>query len=142
MTIHIVKLAVGVEDVDHLQQLQTKRCADNGILTHSTRNSPRKSDELINGGSIYWVIKKFIRVRQKIVNFEKSINSKGLPVCHFILDRSLIKTELKVFKPFQGWRYLRDDQKPQDIDVVQSYNSKSEKLPLKLEVELKYLGLI
>jgi len=142
MAIHIVKLAVGIEDVDHLQLLQTKRCVDNGILFHSTRNSPRRSDELINGGSIYWVIKNFIRVRQRIINVEKAINSKGRPICHFILDCSLIKTELKGFKPFQGWRYLRDDQKPQDIDLEQANNLKSDRLPLELEVELKNLGLI
>ena len=139
MAIHIVKLAVGVEDVDHLKLLQTKRCVDNGILFHSTRNSPRRSDELINGGSIYWVIKKFIRVRQKIINVEKAFNQKGRPVCHFILDCSLIKTELKEFKPFQGWRYLEDADIPADMPI----NETDEKpMPVSLAKELRELGLL
>ena len=75
MSLHILKLSVGVEDVDHLAQIQKERLKREGVLAHITRNTPRKAEEILEGGSIYWVIKRFIRVRQRLVGIERDRKS-------------------------------------------------------------------
>lgn len=146
MQLHLVKLAVGVEDVKHLQELQLKRVQQYkaiGLakpeLFHVTRNTPRRVDELLNGGSLYWVIRRTIQVRQFIVRFEKMERSDGKKSCVIILDKNLKKTIPQKARPFQGWRYLTSMDAPNDI----SNGEENElELPLQLLQELKTLGLI
>ena len=74
MAVHLIKLAVGVDSIEHLSQIQDRHRHENrGVLRHLTRNTPKRSKELIADGSIYWVIKGFIRVRQRIIGFEEAI---------------------------------------------------------------------
>ena len=142
MVVHIVKLAVGVEDIDHLVQLQKARKKRDGALVHITRNSPKKYDEILDGGSIYWVIKKFVRVRQRIIGIERGANSEGRPSCSFVLDTALVKTELMEFRAFQGWRYFKDGEIPPDLNKTGKSGTISEELPVDMETELKILGLL
>jgi len=112
MTLHLIKLSVGVDDVDHLARIQAQRLADarrQGVapeLKHVTRHTPRQADAIIDGGSIYWVIKGFIRARQRIVAIRPFDRRDGRPACALVLDAKLVRTELRSFRPFQGWRYL------------------------------------
>ena len=69
MAIHLLKLAVGVENVTHLRNIQQQRIIKNGELYHVTRFMPKKADEILDGGSIYWVVRNFIRARQLILDF-------------------------------------------------------------------------
>ncbi|HQU00901.1 MAG TPA: DUF1489 family protein, partial [Acetobacteraceae bacterium] len=66
--LHIVKLAVGVRDVPHLTEIQARRLKADPPLRHQTRNAPRRAPEIIDGGSIYWVITGAILVRQRILD--------------------------------------------------------------------------
>jgi len=140
--IHIIKLCVGVEDVEHLAQLQKMRLKRDGVLAHITRNTPKQAEQVLGGGSIYWVIKRFIRVRQRIVGIERGINSEGKPSCALVLDPTLVSTELKEFRAFQGWRYFRDEDTPADLNRLGKSGEVSEALPLDMAAELKSLGLI
>jgi len=142
MVVHIVKLAVGVEDIDHLVKLQKARQKRDGALVHITRNTPKKSEEILDGGSIFWVIKKFVRVRQRIVGIERGVNSEGRPSCSFVLDTALVKTELKEFRAFQGWRYFRQGEIPRDLNETGKTGMSSDKLPVDMEEELRNLGLL
>ena len=142
MTLHILKLLVGVEDVDHLDQIQKKRLKREGILSHITRNTPRKATEILEGGSIYWVIKRFIRVRQRLVGIERVVNSEGKPSCAFILDPNLVATELKEFRAFQGWRYFKNEESPADLIFQTGETEIHKRLPDDMAAELKSLGLI
>ncbi|MBC8270214.1 MAG: DUF1489 domain-containing protein [Rhodospirillaceae bacterium] len=142
MTLHILKLSVGVEDVDHLAQIQKARLKREGVLAHITRNTPRKADEILDGGSIYWVIKRFIRVRQRLVGIERGVNSEGKPSCALVLDPTLVTTELKEFRAFQGWRYFKEEDAPVDLIKRTRAAEIQKTLPDEMAAELRSLGLI
>ena len=142
MALNIVKLAVGIRNVEHLKQKQKTRIEQEGVLVYTTRNTPVRSTEILNGGSIYWVIKKFIRVRQRIISIEKGIDSEGGHSCFLSLDKKLVKTELMEFKAFQGWRYFKDEETPRDLAQIENSFSTDEELPLEMQLELKTLGLL
>ena len=67
VTVHLLKLCVGVETLSQLATYQEGRRARGVALTHTTRNRPRRADEVLAGGSLYWVIKGVIRARQPII---------------------------------------------------------------------------
>jgi len=142
MALHIIKLCVGVEDVDHLAQLQKARLKRDGMLAHITRNTPRQAEQVLQGGSLYWVIKRFVRVRQRIVGIEKGINAEGKPSCALVLDSTLVSTQLKEFRAFQGWRYFREEDSPADLNKGEKLGRADEILPVDMVAELKTLGLI
>jgi hypothetical protein len=146
MTVHMVKMAVGVESVAHLLELQTLRRRNAGSgggfgeLRNMTRNAPRRRDELVDGGSIYWVIKRFIRVRQQILDLDlDAVRDDGRPACALILDPHLQRTELRASRAFQGWRYLPPATAPADAryDTAQF-----DDVPAEMVAELRSLGLL
>ena len=145
MSIHLIKLAVGIRDVAHLGDIQARRLqqarmrGEESRLLHVTRNRPRRTGELSKGGSIYWVIKGFIRVRQGIVAFDKMTNAEGRPSCALVLDENLVRTELMAFRPFQGWRYFSDEKAPPD---ARTNGDAFHGMPLDMAVELRALGLL
>ncbi len=145
MTVHLIKLCVGVDEVEELRYWQEKRFNDaqeNGkafILKHVTRNTPRRKDEVLEGGSLYWVIKRFVQVRQRIIGIEPDTREDGKPACALILDRELVETRAYPHRPFQGWRYLPASDAPPDVPTV---SGKAEALPSHMKAELRQLGLI
>ncbi len=145
MTVHLIKLAVGVDDVAHLARIQKKRLDDSlrekgeGVLRHLTRNKPKRADELTAEGSIYWVIKRFIRVRQKVIGLEASRRADGSPVCGLVLDPELVAVAPRACKAFQGWRYLPLADAP--ADLVKKSNGTLE-IPHDMAAKLKELGLL
>jgi hypothetical protein len=144
MNLHIIKLAVGIEDVDHLatvQALRLKQALDGGgpaILRHVTRNTPRRAAELLDGGSMYWVIKGAVRVRQRLVGVEAVTDPEEGPRCALILDPRLAPTVLRPHRAFQGWRYLRPEDAPPDAAARTSETG----MPDHMVTELKELGLL
>jgi len=145
MTVHLVKMAVGIDSVDHLAEVQAERLrqareADaSGVLRHLTRNTPRRAEEVLDGGSIYWIIKGYIRARQRITGFGEAMGRKGRPRCAFILDPKLVRTELVPHRPIQGWRYMEAPSAPRDL-TRQSATRTS--MPDEMEAELRALGLL
>jgi hypothetical protein len=99
------------------------------------------TDELIDGGSIYWVVKRLIRVRQKIIGIEKMTNEEGKKFCAIELDPSHILLEPRSQKPFQGWRYLKTEESPADAPDGGVANFGLD-MPSEMMVELKELGLL
>lgn len=146
MPAHLVKIAVGVTDVDHLASLQQARVArmvsagQAPVLRHVTRNTPRRAAEIVDGGSMYWVIRGFIRVRQRIVRFETANDEEGRAACAIVLDPRLQRTALEPFRPFQGWRYLDAAKAP--YDVRQEDGGQADEMPPGLAEELRQLGLL
>jgi hypothetical protein len=145
MTMNLVKLAVGIEDVDHLQEVQVRRLTVAGQgsqerpqLLHITRNKPKRLAELVDSGSMYWVIKGFIRARQRILGAEDNVEGETRSGCGLILDPILVRTQMVPWKPFQGWRYLEQDKAPVDIDST----SPDVELPPEMAAELRNLGLL
>jgi len=66
--LHLTKLAVGVRDIEHLRDLQVERAEKSPPLRHRTRNFPRRHQEVISGGSMYWVVSGTMLVRQRVLD--------------------------------------------------------------------------
>tara|TARA_R110002110_G_scaffold63045_6_gene175470 strand:+ start:3511 stop:3996 length:486 start_codon:yes stop_codon:yes gene_type:complete len=145
MTVHLIKLAVGIESLSHLSERQAQRLADaaatgdGAVLRHLTRSTPRRRDEVLDGGSIYWVIKGAVRARQRIVDIDTAVNHKGLPRCALILDRELVPVRARPQRAFQGWRYLEVADAPEDAIGLPD---ESEDMPVEMAEELRALGLL
>lgn len=139
MTLHLIKLAVGVDDIDHL--LQRQRVNKRGNVEHRTRMTPKRADELLSGGSMYWVIRGFIQVRRALVDVRAGKDAHGKPVCIIEMDPQLQLVHPRAQRPFQGWRYLKADAAPLDIKGnLKSYVDP--KMPKEMRLELLRLGLI
>ncbi|MEX2453894.1 MAG: DUF1489 domain-containing protein [Rhodospirillaceae bacterium] len=145
MTVHLIKLAVGIDSFPHLAERQRQRIAEaeaaggDARLRHLTRSTPRRADEAVDGGSIYWVIKGAIRARQRIVAVEPAVSRNGLPRCALILDPDLVPVRAQPRRAFQGWRYLDPADAPPDaIGVV----DEADELPAHMAEELRELGLL
>ena len=145
MTLHLIKLSVGVESVEHLATLQADRLArrlaegQKAILAHRTRQMPRRQRELLEGGSIYWVIKGVIQARQRLRSFVQVRGADGVRRCDIVLDPELVLTHPRRRRAFQGWRYLNADEAPDDLDLA---HSDAEDMPAALKAELSELGLL
>jgi len=141
----MIKLSVGVEDVGHLSRLQDQRMADaerrGGApeLKHVTRNTPKRAQKILDGGSIYWVIKGFIKARQPIIEIKPVERDDDRPACALVLMPGLIRTELRSFRPFQGWRYLAVEDAPPDVGP---FIEGQDEVPDDMAAELKGLGLL
>ena len=144
MGLHLIKLAVGAESFSHLRERQASRLVDrigaNGkYLRHLTHSMPKRADELLVNGSIYWVIKRAIRARQRIVDIEKAVNHKGVTCCALVLEPDLVPIRARPYRPFQGWRYLEHKDAPPD-DI--SFKDEDDELPQEMADELRELGLL
>jgi len=105
-TIHLIKLSVGSDSVEQIEDWQQNRSKQraNGQYYHLTRMWPKREAELLNGGSIYWVIKGLIQVRQPIVEVREINDRGGRKACELIFDPQLFPVEPMPKRPFQGWR--------------------------------------
>lgn len=104
---------------------------------HVTRFKPRRAEEVLDGGSLYWVIKGVIQARQKIIGLEEVKTENGLK-CMIMMDKKVYLTEAQPRRAFQGWRYFEENSVPKDLDA----DSKIVDIPVALRSELKELGLI
>lgn len=122
MTIHLVKLCVGADTIDDLEAWIAE-CRAEALAAgrryeqiHRTRSTPKRADEIVTGGgSLYWVVRGVIRVRQRIVEIRAA---EGQPACDIVLAPELVRTVPKPQRPFQGWRYLEPAAAPADIGPV------------------------
>jgi hypothetical protein len=145
VTVHLLKLCVGIEDVEHLVEVQKRRldikrkAGQPAELLHVTRSFPRRADQVLDGGSMYWVIKRVIRVRQRILELREAVNQEGKPACAIVLDPEHVQVERRPHRAFQGWRYLQTGDAPRDLRDV---GAGAEDLPDDMADALKELGLI
>ncbi len=139
MTVHLIKLCVGVDSVEHLMEFRKNnpRNKDRDYNYHITRFRPRRADEVLDGGSLYWVIKGVIQCRQEIIGLEEVKTENGTK-CMIMMDKKVHLTEPQPRRAFQGWRYFEESAVPKDI----AEDSKILDIPVELRSELKELGLI
>ncbi len=138
MATHLLKQCVGISSVDHLAEVQGRRLAATGGLVHRTRHTPRRARQVLDGGSIYWIVRGFVRVRQRIVGIERREDEDGR-FCGLSLDSALVRTELQPRRPHQGWRYLAPEDAPRDLPPGRLGDRE---LPEEMVAELRALGLI
>jgi hypothetical protein len=115
--VHLLKLCVGADRVEDLIDWQeTPRAkGPDGLPRHVTRMWPKREDEVLNGGSLYWVFKGVILARQRILRLEEVTGSDGILRCALVLDPAVVRTEAAPRRPFQGWRYLDPKDAPRDL---------------------------
>lgn len=138
--IHLLKLAVGVKDVGHLADIQTRRALADPPLRHQTRMTPKRAGELCDGGSIYWVITGAILVRQRILDVIADVWDDGTRCAGLVLDPTLIRVAGRATRPFQGWRYLTIEDAPMDITTATA--NQADQLPPELQRSLRALALL
>ncbi|GAB5503860.1 DUF1489 family protein [Pyruvatibacter sp.] len=140
-TTHLLKLSAGTESVDSLIDWQGTRRAhgNDGLPRHVTRMWPRREEEVLNGGSIYWVIKGLIQCRQRILRFDPVTGQDGINRCALVLDPELIRTAAAPKRAFQGWRYLAAADAPPDLPKTRA---DEEPLPPELAGALAQIGVL
>ena len=147
MTQHLIKLCVGCDAIEDLAAWQAerlrqmKRDGTKPELFHRTFQMPKRRDELLDGGSLYWVIKGLIQARQRLLDLREGTKDDGTPCAMLILDKTLVSVRPVPRRAFQGWRYLSADEAPADITA----GSKADGLaamPPKLRKQLAELGLL
>ena len=145
MTLNLIKMAVGIEDVPHLARVQQQRRdaarerGDPPVARHVTRMTPRRSEAVLDGGSIYWVIRGFVQVRQRILDLECMVGEDGISRCAIHLDEILVRTAPRPCRPFQGWRYLQATDAPGDLGRA---SGDLAVMPEAMRRELADLGLL
>jgi hypothetical protein len=144
MALHLVKLCVGAESVADLADWIERRLAERrrqgqpAEHVHVTRMVPKRAAEIVDGGSLYWVIRGVVQVRQRLIAVRPVIDRAGTRRCHLVLEPELVATAPQPRAPFQGWRYLKDAEAPRDLAAL----GKAAGLPPHLAQELRTLGLL
>ena len=138
-SLHLIKLCVGAETVQDLLDWQKNPRAKgpDGLPRHVTRMWPKREEELLNGGSLFWVFKGIVLCRQPILRLDEVIGSDGIRRCGIVLKQEVIRTEPMPKRPFQGWRYLEGENAPRDVagDVA------NDDLPPRLLAALSEVGI-
>ncbi len=138
MALHILKLCVGAPDIQDLADWQEMRLRTVGRIFHTTRMIPKRADEIVGKGSLYWVIKGMVSCRQKIVAIEPFEDDDGITRCNLVLDKEIVPVRPQPRRPFQGWRYLKAEDAPADLPAGQDLAG----IPEKMRNELAELGLL
>src|SRR5260370_11059661 len=110
--LHLLKMAVGIGDIDELRRFRAARLKERGTSWVYTRNRPRRAEEVLAGGSIYWVIRGQIRVRQLVTGLRSERDDNGRTYCLIEGDPTLGATALRPGRPLPGWRYLSPPRAP------------------------------
>lgn len=139
--LHLIKLSVGTQSVDSLIEWHKSPGAQgpDGSPRHVTRMWPRRAVELLEGGSIYWVIQGLVQCRQRILRLDEVTGEDSIRRCAIVLDTEMIRTATAPKRPFQGWRYLKEADAPADLPARRQ---DEDPLPADLSAALAELGVL
>src|SRR5262249_8535515 len=104
-----------------------------------TRMVPKRSDELCDGGSLYWVIRGEIMCRQRLVDVRPFVDKEGVGRCHLALEPKPVLGEPRPDRAFQGRRYLPGEDTPRGPHRAAPG---AKNMPEALRRELSELGLL
>ena len=145
MPLHLIKLCVGADSVKDLEdwikrksKQKSNRSAKREHI-HTTRMVPKRAEELLDGGSLYWVIRGQIMCRERLLDIRPFVDREGIGRCRLVLDGKVVLVEPRPFRAFQGWRYLQPKDAPRDLDRVAPG---AKRMPEHLRRELRDLGLL
>ncbi len=145
MSLNLIKLCVGAESVEDLEEWIGERLAEaraRGLPAeqfHTTRMMPTRGAELLDGGSLYWVIKGNVQCRQRLTEIRPFTDGDGISRCHLVLEPTVVRTHWQPRRAFQGWRYLTAADAPADLSAD---SAGWQVLPPDLRSELANLGLL
>jgi hypothetical protein len=140
-TVHLIKLCVGAEAVEDLTDWQKTARAKgpDGLPRHVTRMWPKRAEEVLNGGSLYWVFKGSVLCRQRILRLDEVEGGDSILRCGIVLDPAIVRVSAAQRRPFQGWRYLSPEDAPRDIAARRAQD---DVLPPSLENALAEIGVL
>ncbi|NKX44144.1 DUF1489 domain-containing protein [Roseibacterium sp. KMU-115] len=138
---HLIKLCVGAERVEDLTDWQATARAKgpDGLPRHVTRMWPKRAEEVLAGGSLYWVFKGLVLCRQRILRLDEVVGGDGIPRCGIVLDPAVTRVAATPKRPFQGWRYLSPEDAPRDLPQGRE---EEETLPPALQTALAEIGVL
>ncbi|MBX6329513.1 MAG: DUF1489 domain-containing protein [Pseudolabrys sp.] len=145
MPLHLVKLCVGCDSVADLEDWirrklkETSGRGGKARHVHTTRMFPRRAAEILDGGSLYWVIRGVIACRERILDLRQVTGRDGVKRCQVVLDGRLVLVEPRPRAAFQGWRYLEAEDAPRDLSRVAPGAAR---MPEAMRRELRELGLL
>jgi hypothetical protein len=146
MSLHLIKLAVGCESVKELKgwvaerMLAAKKKGLPQHHVHVTRMTPKRVEDILAGGSLYWVIRGEVAAREKIIAIEPFRDRDGIGRCRLVMQPKVIPVSPRPMRPFQGWRYLTPDDAPSDLGRTSAAGIAA--MPEPLRRELRDLGLL
>jgi hypothetical protein len=134
MPLHLIKLCVGAATPDDLREWRAQRAAAGHRPIVHTRQTPKRADELVDGGSLFWVFKGVILIRQRIAAVE-TIGEGAQRRCEILLQDAMVPTAPQPRRAFQGWRYLESNDAPADFGEAAEGD-----LPVELARKLREAG--
>ncbi len=135
MPLHLIKLCVGADTPDDLRAWRASpegRARANRV---HTRQTPKRAAEIIDGGSLFWVFKGVVLIRQRVLGIE-TLGEGVLKRCEIQLDTPMIRTAPQPRRAFQGWRYFEPKDAPSDLPTDES----GELMSTELAKQLRELG--
>jgi hypothetical protein len=145
MPLHLIKLCVGCDSVDDLKSWvsarlkEKKRRGQKPEHIHTTRMVPKRNEELLDGGSLYWVIRGQVMCRERILDIRAFVDKDGIGRCRVVLDGKIRLVAPRPYRAFQGWRYLADNDAPGDLERTARGAAT---MPEQMRRELSALGLL
>jgi hypothetical protein len=142
MPLHLIKLCVGVDSVKELEdwikaRMKARKTRKDHI--HTTRMVPKRAEELLDGGSLYWVIRGSVMCRQQLIGVRPFVDKDGIGRCRLVLKPKVVLVAPRPYRAFQGWRYLPPKDAPPDLDRAAPGAAD---MPETLRRELRDLGLL
>lgn len=139
MPLHLIKLCVGADSIADLRDWIERRVGEAGRHVHTTRVMPKRREEILEGGSLYWVIRGELNCRQRIVALDPVTGEDGIARCEIVLHPEVVPIDPRRRGPFQGWRYLLHHEVPPDLAGP---GEEDAGLPDALRRELRVIGLL
>ena len=130
MPLHMIKLCVGVAQVETLERRVSK---GEWTVVH-TKMTPKRAAELEDGGSLYWVMKGSVVCRMPILDVTTKGEGKASQ-CLITLGQEVVRTAPQARRPFQGWRYLEPKDAPPDLSTLDAGD-----MPEELAKQLREMG--
>ncbi len=146
---NLIRTAVGIGSLAELAEVQehfrTMTSAEGRkAVIVTTRNKPTRENDLLNGGSVYWIIRNVIRARQAVIDIQVAQDEEGRNFCQIFLDPTIMLVHPVDHRAIQGWRYLPPERAPADAGRYDASadTGESDNIPPEMESELKALGLL
>ncbi len=139
MTLHLIKLCVGVGEIEELRHWVAEALKAGAVDDHVTRMFPKKREEILAGGSLYWVMRGMIMCRQPIADLQEVTDAEGIHRCRIVFEPLVFAVRPIPRRAFQGWRYLLPGDAPPDL---KSGQASAASMPEAMRRELAALALI
>lgn len=146
MNVNFLRTGVGVESVSHLHDIQSSyrrlRMDGKDYAFLTTRRTPTRANDLINGGSVYWIVKRQICARQEIIDVQTLEDDEGKAYCRIVMSPTIMLTSPVSHRHIQGWRYLTPEKAPQDLRLFDPNGHNENEMDAQMAADLAELGLL